>query len=273
MLTVWLLVGLPAAYAMGNYTDTALSDAGKILGDGKIVVLEPEKWIDKPLPLLDYIDIGDRLKEGKWIVVFYYHNCAKCHAMLPQYRRLSRDLTENGEAMHLALIEAPPYGIDERALARSRRAWQARTPLTPHYSCTPLRISRKRPFFEPSFNRSIKIQGGDDRLTSESGVMLLREADHCLGLTASLASQLHDSRQQHLVRYRMPELLRERIYSMAQGYRAQDDVDRLAHDPALRMATWDRPGGQVVEERSASQPTHSRSVAIQVFLEVRAIHW
>ena len=121
---------------------------------------------------------------------------------------------------------------------------------------------RKRPFFEPSFNRSIKVQGGDDRLTSDTGMLLLREADQRLGLTPSLSEQLHDPRQQHLVRYLMPELLRERIYSMAQGYRAQDDVDRLAHDPALRMATWDRPGEQVLDERSASQPTHSRLVDI-----------
>ena len=121
---------------------------------------------------------------------------------------------------------------------------------------------RKRPFFEPSFNRSIKIQGGDDRLTSDAGMMLLREADHRLELTSSLAKQLQDPRQQHLVRYQMQELLRERLYSMAQGYRAQDDVDLLAHDPALRMATWDRPGEQVLDERSASQPTHSRLVDI-----------
>lgn len=125
----------------------------------------------------------------------------------------------------------------------------------------------KRPFFEPSFNRSIKVQGGDDRLTSDAGMLLLREADHRLGLTASLAKALYDPRQQRLVRYKMPELLRERLYSMAQGYRAQDDVDRLAHDPALRMATWDRPGKQVLEERSASQPTHSRLVDIVAHLE------
>ena len=67
---------------------------------------------------------------------------------------------------------------------------------------------RKRPFFEPSFNRSIKIQGGDDRLTSDAGVMLLREADHRLGLTTSLANQLHDPRQQHLVRYLIPHYSR-----------------------------------------------------------------
>ena len=119
---------------------------------------------------------------------------------------------------------------------------------------------RKRRFFEPSFTRSIKVQGGDDRLTSDAGVLLLPEAEQRLGLTSSLAKQLHDPRQQHLVRYQMSELLRERLYSMAQGYRAQDDVDRLAHDPALRMATWDRRGEQVLDERSASQPTHSRLV-------------
>ena len=43
---------------------------------------------------------------------------------------------------------------------------------------------------EPSFNRSIKIQAGDDRLTSDAGTLLLREADHRLGLTASLAERL-----------------------------------------------------------------------------------
>ena len=45
---------------------------------------------------------------------------------------------------------------------------------------------------------------------------------------------------------------------MAQGYRAQDDLDRLAHDPALKMAVWDRPGRRVLDERLASQPTQSR---------------
>lgn len=119
---------------------------------------------------------------------------------------------------------------------------------------------RKRPFFEPTFNRSIKVQGGDDRLTSDAGVLLLREADHRLGLVESLASNLDDPRQQNLIRYQLTELLRERLFSLALGYEAQDDVDRLAHDPAMRMATWDRPGEQALEERLASQPTQSRLV-------------
>jgi hypothetical protein len=45
---------------------------------------------------------------------------------------------------------------------------------------------------------------------------------------------------------------------MAQGYDAQDDMDELTHDPAMRLATWDRPGERVAAEHAASQPTQSR---------------
>ena len=46
----------------------------------------------------------------------------------------------------------------------------------------------KKPLFEPSFNRAVKVRGGQDRLTSDAGTLLLREADHRLGLTQSLAA-------------------------------------------------------------------------------------
>ena len=119
----------------------------------------------------------------------------------------------------------------------------------------------KKPLFGPSFNRAVKVRGGQDRLTSDAGTLLLREADHRLGLTKTLAAQLYDRRRADRVRYTLVELLRERLYAMAQGYDAQDDVDELAHDPAMRMAVWDRPGERVQQERLASQPTQSRLLA------------
>lgn len=119
----------------------------------------------------------------------------------------------------------------------------------------------KKPLFEFSFNRAVKVRGGQDRLTSDAGMLLLREADHRLGLTKSLADKLLDRRRPDRIRYLMVELLRERLYALAQGYDAQDDVDELAHDPAMRLAVWDRPGEQVQQERLASQPTQSRLLA------------
>jgi hypothetical protein len=114
--------------------------------------------------------------------------------------------------------------------------------------------------FQPTFNRAVKVRGGRDRLTSDAGILLLREADQRLGLTASLAERLYDPRQADKIRYTQTELLRERLYSLALGYEAQDDADRLAHDPAMRIGAWDRPGEDVLDERLASQPTQSRLI-------------
>jgi len=114
--------------------------------------------------------------------------------------------------------------------------------------------------FEPGFNRSIKIQTSEQRITSHAGAVLLREADHQLGLIESLAGQITDPRDPEKIRYTATELLRERIYALALGSKNQDDLDRLAHDPAMRMATWDRPGEEVLQQRLASQPTQSRLI-------------
>lgn len=114
--------------------------------------------------------------------------------------------------------------------------------------------------FQPEFNRSVNIETSSDRLTSNAGAVLLREADHRLGLIESLAATISDPRNQKLIRYTMTELLRERLFSLALGHSAQDDVDRLAHDPALKIATWNRSGDRVIDERLASQPTQSRLI-------------
>ena len=116
--------------------------------------------------------------------------------------------------------------------------------------------------FEPTFNRALKVRPTDERLTADAGFVLLREADHRLGLTASLAAGLSDPRDPERVRYRIAELLRERLYALSAGYRHQDDLDRLAHDPALKAAVWDRPGDRVADERLGSQPTTSRLLNI-----------
>ena len=115
---------------------------------------------------------------------------------------------------------------------------------------------------EPSFNRSVKVLATDDRLTSDAGFLLLREADHRLGITEALAGSLEDPRREDRIRYELVELLRERIYALAAGYSAQDDADRLAHDPAMKLAAWNRPGEQPLDERLASQPTQSRLIDI-----------
>lgn len=123
----------------------------------------------------------------------------------------------------------------------------------------------QRYLFEPTFNRAVKVRRGDERITSDGGVLLLREADHRLSLLADLAARMTDHRSADRVRYTLAELLRERVFALALGHSAQDDLDCLAHDPAMKAAVWDRPGDHVAAERLASQPTQSRLVDMIAF--------
>ena len=79
--------------------------------------------------------------------------------------------------------------------------------------------------FEPGFNRAVKVRTTDERITSDAGLLLLREADHRLGLTEHLAGQLLDPRRPDRIRYELVELLRERLYGLAVGYSTQDDAE------------------------------------------------
>jgi len=114
--------------------------------------------------------------------------------------------------------------------------------------------------FEPTFNRSIKLRQADPRVTSDAGAILLREIDHRLGLTADLAAGLLDPREPTRIRYTQVELIRQHIYGLALGYAHQDDQDIVAHDVGLKLAVWDRPGREVLDERLASQPSDCRLV-------------
>jgi hypothetical protein len=73
-------------------------------------VLEPETWIGKKLPILDYIDIGKSLKKGNWVVLFYHHDCPDCARAIAQYQQTARDLAGNEDFLRMAFIEVPPYG-------------------------------------------------------------------------------------------------------------------------------------------------------------------
>lgn len=116
--------------------------------------------------------------------------------------------------------------------------------------------------FDPQFNRSVKVQSTDHRITSLAGVVLLRETEDRLGLFDTIAENVRDPRRPDRIRYSSIELIRERVFAMAVGCSAQDDVDRLAHDPAFRVTVWNRTGNAVADERLASQPTQSRLLNI-----------
>ena len=110
----------------------------------------------------------------------------------------------------------------------------------------------QKEFGFPSFDRrkiEANFEGGD--VSSDGGVMLLREADRRLGLTAALDGVLADPRDPLLITHPQVELLRQRIYGLAAGYEDLNDHDSLRHDLVWQTAV-ER------DEPLASSPTLCR---------------
>ena len=78
------------------------------------------------------------------------------------------------------------------------------------------------------------FSGGD--ITSNGGVLLLRQADRVLGLTERVAKALCDPRRKASCRHDALSIVRQRVYSLALGYEDLNDHDELRRDLALQTA-------------------------------------
>jgi len=74
------------------------------------------------------------------------------------------------------------------------------------------------------------------RLSSDGGVLFLRQADQNLGLTLALARCFVDRRDARYVDHALVELLAQRIYAQSLGWEDINDHQRLRLDPLLAVA-------------------------------------
>ena len=82
-------------------------------------------------------------------------------------------------------------------------------------------------------------------LSGDGGVLLVRQVDASLGLTASLARCFCDGRAAEYVDHTVQQLLAQRIYGLVLGYEDLNDHARLRLDPLLAAACDKRdPTGQ-----------------------------
>ncbi len=109
---LWVALGLPGAVMMASFEESSLNDAGQVIGNGNIVILEPETWVGKRFPLLAYIDIGDELGKGEWIVALWHHACPRCQHTIPAFERLTSASGKDASGLRAALVELPPYGAE-----------------------------------------------------------------------------------------------------------------------------------------------------------------
>ena len=100
---------------------------------------------------------------------------------------------------------------------------------------------------------SAAFDGG--MLSSDAGVLLLRNVEKQLGIAQRLAGCLRDKRDPEAIKHTIAEMFRLRMFAIASGYEDANDFDRLRYDPIFKMAVGRSPESG---EPLCSQPTLSR---------------
>ena len=112
------------------------------------------------------------------------------------------------------------------------------------------------PFDLPAVRRKkVTVDFGGGNQSSDAGLLLLREAERRLGVCRRLAEAMPDRRDPDRVRHAMLEMVMARAAAIACGHKDAIDLDRLRHDPLMKLAVGRCPQSGAA---LASQSTISR---------------
>ena len=85
------------------------------------------------------------------------------------------------------------------------------------------------------FNRSVMIDFKGAKITSDAGVLMLREVDERFDVIGPMEDDIDDSRSPHHTRHTIVQIVRQRVYQIAAGYEDCKDADHLRIDRAIRL--------------------------------------
>ncbi|MHC4867662.1 MAG: IS1380 family transposase [Planctomycetota bacterium] len=100
----------------------------------------------------------------------------------------------------------------------------------------------------------IVVQPKDVDLSSDVGILAIRQFDDQLGYTERFISCLNDPRDPDLTKHQLGEMVRQRFYGILAGYEDCNDHDTLRGDPVFKIVSGKSPNDPAL----ASQPTLSR---------------
>ena len=98
----------------------------------------------------------------------------------------------------------------------------------------------------------VNFRGGE--ITTDAGLIPLREFDQKFQLTDGMDNCISDCRQSYLIEHQQKEMLRQRLYQIVAGYEDVDDCDLLRNDATMKLMA----GKKDFNKALASQPTVSR---------------
>jgi hypothetical protein len=119
-------------------------------------------------------------------------------------------------------------------------------------------------------SKPIVVEPVEEHLSSDAGLLPIRQFDEHIGLTRDFAAALDDRRQPHFIGHSYAEMVRMRVYGILAGYADQNDHDQLRYDAVFKLVAGRRPS----DDELASQPTLSRfenAISVRSLVRLRDV--
>jgi hypothetical protein len=104
------------------------------------------------------------------------------------------------------------------------------------------------------FDGHLRLEFRGAKVTTDAGLLAVRELDEALKLTEMAGEMIQDNRTGKNVRHELAGLLRQSVYARLAGYEDVNDHELLLRDPAMRAAV----GRKALERNAASSQTVAR---------------
>ncbi|MCH8269007.1 MAG: IS1380 family transposase [Acidobacteria bacterium] len=115
--------------------------------------------------------------------------------------------------------------------------------------------------FQLSFNRFLRVAFQGSKVTSDGGLILVRELDERLGFSKLIAQHLTDSRGMN-TKFALADLVRQSVYSRLAGYEDMNDAERVSQDPTFRLI-----GSEKIWERGAALTSRLQSFETELLTQ------
>lgn len=116
--------------------------------------------------------------------------------------------------------------------------------------------------FQFCFNGFLEVDFQGSRVTSDGGLILIRELDEHLEMNQLIEQHLTDSRRGKNTQLPLADLLRQSVYSRLAGYEDVNDAERVSVDPTFRLI-----GSEKIWDRGAALTSRLQSFETELLAE------
>ncbi len=103
--------------------------------------------------------------------------------------------------------------------------------------------------------KPIEISYSGEKISSDGGLLILKEVDNQIGIIDGLNSCIKDDRDQRYIDHTIKEILSQRVYQIAAGYEDANDCNSLKEDAIIKLCADKLPE---TGDSLSSQSTMSR---------------